>query len=85
MDTAKLENVHEKLNALLSKGEVEEARKYFAEVIETLPEDVRGELITRMFVDALETSSQEKKDIAQLQKEGLETIKKLENLKEGSE
>src|SRR4051812_16901297 len=83
-----MENQSEKLIALyndLSKlqaeGKEAEAKKLLEERFLELPEDVQGELLARMYMNALVEKVEREDALALVQEKGLEALDALELLK----
>lgn len=74
-------DLYKKLLEFSARGDEAGAQEYIAKHFSELPEDVQGEIMTRLYFSAVEDELEEKRGIMQMQKEGIDAIRVLEMLK----
>jgi hypothetical protein len=81
MEYQELLNFYTQLSDLSAAGKEQEAAELIGKRFSELPQDVQGEILTRMYARALEEQTEEIGTIADIQEKGLAVLDSLEILK----
>lgn len=81
MNTEELGAFYGNLSALVAEGKEKEANEYLSHHLSRFPEDLKNEILGKMFFEAIVDEAREIETIADIQEEGVSTIKALEILK----
>jgi TRCF domain len=74
-------DLYNELARLQREGKLDEAKKFLAERFAQLPEDVQGELLATMYVNALQERVAQEDALAEVITKGIETLDALDALK----
>lgn len=81
MDYEALLNFYNELTTLVQVGDDAKVQEAVAKRFGELPEDVQGELLTRMYLKGMQEKVEESDTLAAIQEEGLAALETLEILK----
>ena len=81
MNTDELVAFHDNLSELLVEGREDDAREYVGQHVHRFPEEIRGEIMAEMFLQAIVDEANEIETIADFQKEGALALRDLASLK----
>lgn len=82
MDYEALLSLYNEISALTESGDEKGASELIGKRFAELPEDIQGELTTRLYFKALEEQVDEADAMAELQEKGLDAVDALALLKE---
>lgn len=74
-------DMYQKLLEFSDTGDSVGAQKYIGKHFSKLPEDVQGEILTRLYLEGVQGELEETKGIMEMQKQGLDALRVLEMLK----
>jgi len=75
------EDLYKEFMVFVEKNDEEGARKFLIDNLQKFPEDVQDKLTFAFFEEALMKEAEGKKEIAEMQKQGLEAISQIEKAK----
>ena len=80
-----IEELYEKLLAVVASGDEAAADAFLAEHLTEFPEDLQQKIMFAYFKESVEQEAGQLETIADAKKEGLELLKELEHIKKGYE
>jgi hypothetical protein len=81
MDITKLGEMHDELVAQLARGNESGAMDYLRSRFKDLPEEMQGEILAELYIDAMNEESARIETIGKIQEQGIAALKVLEMLK----
>ncbi len=79
MTTTNPTALYNKLVELFEAGDEKAAKSFLAQHVKEFPEDIQKKIIFALFEDALETKVDTDARIAEIQQEGIDSIKSIED------
>ncbi len=80
-----IQDFYTALASFAQTGDEAGAKKYLEENFKNLPEDVQGEMLTRLYFEGLKDEADEVKILGEVQEKGLHLAQMLEALQKATE